>query len=68
MHQAIIQMQTTQTKTQTRTLTKMQTKTQIKTQIAILVKTQIKMPVIQTTATRKYKKGCTVCVTLFVIL
>ena len=80
MHQAIIQMQTTQAKTQITTQTKMQTTTQTKmqttmqaemqttiqtithttTQTTTLARTHlVKMPAVQTTDTRKYKKDCT---------
>ena len=52
MHQAIIQMQTTQAKTQITTQTKMQTTTLARTHL-------VKMPAVQTTDTRKYKKDCT---------
>ena len=64
MHQAIIQMQTTQAKTQITTQTKMQTTMQAEMQTTIqtttLARTHlVKMPAVQTTDTRKYKKDCT---------
>ena len=66
MHQAIIQMQTTiQTTTQaemqtTTTQITTQTKMQTTTQTTILAKTHlVKMPAVQTTDTRNYKKDCT---------
>ena len=76
MHQAIIQMQTTtQTKTQaemqattqTKMQAKMQTTTHTITQTTILARTHlVKMPAVQTTDTRKYKKDCTFCAIFFV--
>ena len=60
MHQAIIQMQTTQAKTQITTQAKTQITTQTKMQTTTLARTHlVKMPAVQTTDTRKYKKDCT---------
>ena len=60
MHQAIIQMQTTQAEMQATIQTTTHTTTHTTTQITTLARTHlVKMPAVQTTDTRKYKKDCT---------